>query len=102
MRGGYIMDESLVSNMRFILSKAKKAHHKYEQNVLDGKFDKEWYKWYADFILNSNIRRKLKKNIKEEKMIDYLKEITEEYTEGNVKEDWEDYAADKIIDHFAQ
>jgi len=102
MGGGYIMDESLVSNMRFILSKAKNAHHKYEQNVLDGKFDKEWYKWYADFILNSNIRRKLKKNIKEEEMIDYLKKITDDYTEENVKEDWEDYAAEKIIGNFAQ
>ena len=94
------MDENLVSNMRYVLSKAKNAHHKYEQNVLDGRFDKEWYKWYADFILNSNVRIELRKNIEEEEMIKFLKEITDQYTEKEVEEDWEDYAAEKLVDNF--
>lgn len=95
------MDETLVSNMRYVLSKAKQAHHKYEQNVLDGKFDKEWYKWFADFILNSNVKQKLEKGIEEQEMIDYLKEITDEYTEKDIKEDWEDYAAEKLVEKFS-
>ena len=96
------MNKNLVSNMRYVLSKAKNAHHKYEQNVLDGKFDKEWYKWYADFILNSNVRNELRKNIEEQEMIDYLKEITDEYTEKEVEEDWEDYAAEKLVKNFSE
>lgn len=96
------MNKNLISNMRYVLSKAKNAHHKYEQNVLDGKFDKEWYKWYADFILNSNVRNELRKNIEEQEMIDYLKEITDEYTEKEVEEDWEDYAAEKLVNNFAE
>jgi hypothetical protein len=94
------MNKNLVSNMRYVLSKAKNAHHKYEQNVLDGRFDKEWYKWYADFILNSNVRNELRKNIEEEEMIQFLKDITDEYTEKEVEEDWEDYAAEKLVDNY--
>ncbi len=94
------MNKNLVSNMRYVLSKAKNAHHKYEQNVLDGRFDKEWYKWYADFILNSNMRNELRKDIEEEEMIKFLKDITDEYTEKEVEEDWEDYAAEKLVDNY--
>jgi hypothetical protein len=94
------MNKNLVSNMRYVLSKAKNAHHKYEQNVLDGRFDKEWYKWYADFILNSNVRNELRKDIEEEEMIQFLKDITDEYTEKEVEEDWEDYAAEKLVDNY--
>jgi len=100
LRGGIRMDNNLVSNMRYVLSKAKNAHHKYEQNVLDGRFDKDWYKWYADFILNSNIKSELKKNITEEEMESFLKEITDEHSEKELKDDWEDYAAEKLISHF--
>jgi len=96
------MENNLVSNMRYVLIKAKNAHHKYEQNVLDGKFDKDWYKWYADFILNSNIKNELKKNITEEEMESYLKEITDEYSEKEPEEDWEDYTAEKLITHFVE
>lgn len=94
------MNKNLVSNMRYVLSKAKNAHHKYEQNVLDGRFDKEWYKWYADFILNSNVRNELRKDIEEEEMVQFLKDITDEYTEKEVEEDWEDYAAEKLVDNY--
>ncbi|MFO7815514.1 MAG: hypothetical protein R6V14_07240 [Halanaerobiales bacterium] len=96
------MNKDLVSNMRYVLSKAKNAHHKYEQNELDGRFDKEWYKWYAGFILNSNVRMKLSKDITEEEMIGFLKEITDDYTENEVEEDWEDYAAERLIKNFAE
>ena len=96
------MNKNLVSNMRYVLSKAKNAHHKYEQNELDGRFDTEWYKWYADFILNSNVKTELRKNITEEEMIDFLKDITDDYTENEVEEDWEDYAAEKLVKNFTE
>ncbi len=96
------MNKNLVSNMRFVLYKAKKAHHMYEQNELDGRFDTEWYKWYADFILNSNVSTELRKKITEEQMINFLKDITDDYIENEVEEDWEDYAAEKLINNFAE
>ncbi|MCF8008747.1 MAG: hypothetical protein K9K32_03180 [Halanaerobiales bacterium] len=94
------MDKGLMSNMKYVLIKAKNAHHKYEQNVLDGKFDKNWYKWYADFILNSNIQNEFEGNVSEDEMIKFLKEVTDKHSDSKEDIDWEDYVAKKLVEKF--
>lgn len=49
------MDEGLVEKVRGLLAQAKKVHIEYETDVLGGKYDEEWARWYAGYLIEHGL-----------------------------------------------
>jgi hypothetical protein len=51
------MNHLTIEELAKLLKAAAKAHAKYEKEKLNGVYDKDWPKWYADWMLKNQSQK---------------------------------------------
>jgi hypothetical protein len=90
------MTSNIVRKISPLLTQAGMAHHEYEQNILKGVYDREWARWYADYVLTNGLNKLLKTSITVEQLTQLLVQTNSQYEAENHTQSWSDYTAEKI------
>jgi hypothetical protein len=83
-----------------LLHEAADTHHRVFQ-IVDGA-DDDWASWYADWLVNlSELGTLLGVTPVRSELTYLLVSLDKQYTASQPGQPWEDYYAQRILDHFA-
>jgi hypothetical protein len=91
------MIASSVQKVAALLVEAGKAHHEYEQRVLQGVYDRDWAIWYAEYTLDRGLNKLLVRSLTLVELGQLLSEINQQYEAENSPLSWAEYTAQKIL-----
>jgi hypothetical protein len=85
-----------------LLVEAKEAHGVYEATELNGVYDREWPRWYANYAVEHGIGDLLGREVEVDHLASQLAEGFEEFEriEPASDEPWSDYLGRRIADQL--
>jgi hypothetical protein len=90
---------SSTPRIRDLLHEAAETHH-VVYRITDGD-DPDWASWYADWLLKlSELPDMLGRKPVRSELVYLLVTLDKEYTSESPGEPWEDYYAERLVDHF--
>jgi hypothetical protein len=82
-----------------LLHEAAETHHRVYR-IVDGA-DEDWASWYADWLVNlSELPELLSRKPVRSELVYLLVLSDRDYNESSPDQKWEDYYADRLMDHF--
>jgi hypothetical protein len=86
-----------------LLERAKEAHGEYERTELNGVYDEDWPRWYADFAVNDGLGSVLGREVSAEEVADFFVESWNEFkaTVFEAEEVWTAYTARRMVEELA-
>jgi hypothetical protein len=89
-----------VEQISRLLHEAGETHHRVFR-IVDGA-DDDWASWYADWLVNlSELAAMLGVKPVRSELTYLLVSLDKQYTADQPGEPWEDYYAQRILDHFS-
>ena len=89
-----------VEQISRLLHEAGETHHRVFR-IVDGA-DDDWASWYADWLVNlSELATMLGVRPVRSELTYLLVSLDKQYTADQPGEPWEDYYAQRILDHFS-
>jgi len=93
------MDER-VRRTSELLHEAGETHHQVFR-ITDGA-DDDWASWYSDWLINhSELPEILGREPVRSELTWMLVQLDKDYTAQSPQEKWEDWYAERLVDHFA-
>jgi hypothetical protein len=90
---------SALESISSLLHEAGETHHRVFR-IVDGA-DDDWASWYADWLVNlSELPDALELKPIRSELTYLLVSLDKHYTAEHPAEPWEDYYAQRIVDHF--
>jgi hypothetical protein len=80
-----------------LLNQANSAHHNFEQKVLEGGHDEQWFDWYTDYLIGHGLDNLLGNELATELLSRLLLESAEESRQKGTKLTWAEFTARKIV-----
>ena len=89
--------EERVKLISDLLNQANSAHHTFEQEVLNGESDEQWFDWYTDYLIGHGLDNLLGNELASELLSRFLIESAEESKQEETKLTWAAFTAHKIV-----
>jgi hypothetical protein len=97
-------DEIQLEKVRILLAQAKQVHIGYEADALGGKYDEEWPRWYAEYLLENGLSDLLalgKSNVDVDRLASLLADADVKHRADAPESDWMPYYARYLIEATA-
>jgi hypothetical protein len=92
-------DKALIERVHNLLQEVSETHHQVFR-ITDGA-DDDWASWYADWLSRlSELPQLLSSPLVRSELVYQLVKLDKEFNEEERREAWEDYYADRLVDHF--
>lgn len=93
------MTSDLVPAIEELLRRTEAAHGAYEATQLNGIYDQDWPRWYAEYVVGHGIGDLLGRAVTADELARFLVRKWEELQEGNARqaEPWSVYTARQIV-----
>lgn len=91
------MDHPYFEKISDLLHQASLAHHAFEQEGLNGKFDQNWPSWFATWLLDNGLPALLEKKPDPAGLAKFLEDTSLEFKSLSDKQTWQDYTAAELI-----
>ncbi len=83
-----------------LLTAAGSAHHKYEQEELNGEYDKDWPQWYAAWLLENGLASAFTPPPGQLALAEALESISAEHKETDSEQSWSEFSAPRLLAAF--
>ena len=94
------MSDQAIRFLEGLLARAGQAHHTYEQDELNGEYDREWPRWYAAFLIEEDISALIQPPPPLGELAEALQRITKAHEGLSEKVDWSAFAAEKLAEQY--
>jgi hypothetical protein len=85
-----------------LLDRAKAAHGEYERAELNGVYDKDWPRWYAEFMVREGLGSLLGRDVAAEEVARFFVSSWDEFkaTDAEAAEVWTVYTARRMTEEL--
>ena len=92
------MTEERVAAVEALFVQAQEAHHEFEATELNGVYDEEWPRWYAEYAVNNGLGGLVDHAIATDRLAQFLVDSYAEFevAEPKPSEPWPAYIARRI------
>jgi len=92
------MTEDRVASVEALFVRAQEAHHEFEATELNGVYDDEWPRWYAEYAVENGLGRLVGHAIASDRLGQFLADSYAEFevAEPKPSEPWPAYIAGRI------
>jgi hypothetical protein len=92
------MDSDRIDAVNALLIEAKEAHGRFEATELNGVYDEEWPRWYAEYLVEHGLGSQVGHPIPTDRLAQFLSNSYAEFeaTEPKPSEPWAPYIARRI------
>lgn len=91
------MADLLQTRIETLLKQAQEAHHIFEKDELQGKFDEQWPAWYADFLLNNGLATLTGTTPDPDALASFLDQTSQQMKSESSQQPWHEYTANKLF-----
>lgn len=98
------MTTDRVALLDALLVKTKTAHGVYEATELDGVYDEDWPRWYAEYAVEQGIGELLGREVSVDELAEFLARSWAEARQANAAaaEEWSSYTARRIAAELSE
>ena len=92
------MEGDRIQAITALLGEAEEAHGAYETTELNGVYDEEWPRWYAEYAVEHGIGERLGHDVPADRLAEFLASGFAEYRQADPTptEPWAAYTARRI------
>ena len=92
------MTKDRVATVEALFVQAQEAHHDFETTELNGVYDEEWPRWYAEYAIANGLGRLVGHAIATDRLGQFLDDSSREFeaAEPKPREPWPAYIARRI------
>ena len=92
------MEADRIQAITALLGEAEEAHGAYETTELNGVYDEEWPRWYAEYAVERGIGEWIGHDVSADRLAEFLASSFSEYEQADPKptEPWAAYTARRI------
>jgi hypothetical protein len=96
------MTDGRIEAIRTLLAEAEAAHGSFEATELNGVYDHEWARWYAEYAVEHGIGERLGHDVGADRLAQFLADSFDEFERADPKptEPWAAYTARRIADEL--
>ena len=85
-----------------LLEEAKTAHGDYERDVLNGVYDQDWPRWYAEFMVDKGLGSLLGRDVTADEVGRFFVTSWDEFkaTDAEATETWNSFTARRMAEEL--
>ena len=94
------MNQARTAAIADLLRKTGRAHEEYERHELDGHLDTRWPDWYAEYLVEHDLRELVGAEVPRRELGYILNRCDRSYTIQQPSVGWHQYFATRLAAHY--
>jgi hypothetical protein len=94
------MDDDRIEAIGALLVKAEEAHASFEATEMNGVYDTEWPRWYADYAVEHGLGALVARDVTADRLAQALAGGYSEFERAETDEPWSTYLARRIAEEL--